>query len=108
MFKVNGSDIYISRGEDASLLVSAVGGDGAEYVPAAGDSFVFTVREPLSGESVLGLRSDDGAFALTAADTAELGGRYDYEAALEYADGHRVVIIGRTPNRMPHFYVMEG
>ena len=39
-----------------------------------------------SGESVLGLRSDDGAFALTAADTEELGGRYDYEAALEYAD----------------------
>lgn len=108
MFRVNGNDIYISRGEDASLLVTVEDGNGGEYEPAAGDSFVFTVCEPLSGERVLRLGSDDGMFALTAADTAGLGGRYDYEAALEYADGRRAVVIGRTPNRTPHFYVMEG
>ena len=108
MFKVNGKNIYISRGEDAVILITAVNENGEEYVPAQGDVMSFTVRDPVSGEKVMQLSSTDGAVGLPAEKTAGLAGKYNYEAALKYADGRRAVIIGRTPNSVPHLYVMEG
>lgn len=106
MFKVNGDDIYISRGEAACLVVSTVDSEGTEYEPETGDGISLVVREPISREKKLSLYSENGTFELDGADTAMLEGRYDYEAVLEFADGRRAVIIGASPNKIPHFYVL--
>ena len=108
MFRVHGNDIYISRGEAATLDISPVYDDGTYYDMQSGDVLTLTVYQPRGGRAVLTKDSADGSFAITGADTANLAGFYDYAVTLRYADGMQAEIIGRTPNYTPHFIVLTG
>ena len=107
MFLTNGSDIYISRGEGASLEVSVSSG-GEPYEPQAGDLFILEVRGRCGEGTVLRIESEKSPIVLEPEHTAKLAGRYDYRVVLRYASGEQTTVIGRTPNRVPRFIVMEG
>lgn len=106
MFELHGDDIYISRGEAATLTVQPVDGEGVRHAMAEGETLV--LRLSRCGGTVMTLTSADGVFALTAADTAGLSGRYDYTVTLRYADGARAVIVGPGINSVPRFTVLEA
>lgn len=107
MFLTNGSDVYISRGEEAALDVSVSSG-GEPYELQTGDALILEVREHRGGGAVISIESAESPIVIEPEHTAGLRGRYDYRVLLRYASGKQVTVIGRTPNRVPRFVVMEG
>ena len=107
MFLTNGSDVYISRGEEAALDVSVSSG-GEPYEMQTGDALILEVREHRGGGTALRIESAKSPIVLEPEHTEGLAGRYDYRVVLRYASGAQTTVIGRTPNCVPKFVVMEG
>lgn len=116
MFQVHGNDIYISAGDTATFTVTPYEDDGVtEYVMEANEFLRLTVRpRGFSDREIFHIDSELGytSFTITAEQTRKLRrmpiARYDYDIALMYPDGSKTVIIGATPNFVPHFVVLGG
>lgn len=109
MFQIHGNDIYISRGDSATLDVSVLNDDRSPYEAQEGDRVVFEARARVCGRPVMTIEAEPGeSIVLDGAHTGALKGRYDFSIDLVRADGTRDTIIGAAPNYTPHLFVLEG
>lgn len=114
MFQVHGNDIYISAGDTATFTVTPYEDDGVtEYVMEASEFLRLTVRPRcFPDREIFHADTEPGhtSFTIGAELTRKLRtmARYDYDIALMYPDGTKTVIIGPTPNFVPHFTVLGG
>lgn len=113
MFQVHGNDIYISAGDTATFTVTPYEETGEEHVMEASEFLRLTVRSRCcAGREIFHIDTEAGytKFTIDAAITKKLRPmtKYDYDVALVYPDGTQTVIIGATPNFVPHFVVLGG
>lgn len=97
MFKVEDGAIYITRGDDAVLEITATDQNGAPYEMQEGDMLTLTVRDLPSKNSIVLLQISSvpgsGRIPLRHADTADKEvGRYSADVQLTTADGRRQTI----------------
>ena len=97
MFKIENDTIYITRGDDAALEVTAYLDDEQteEYVLQEGDKFILSVRKIASAGSTLvfSVESTTGRIVLSHEDTADKEvGKYSADIQLNTASGGRYTI----------------
>lgn len=96
MFYVQGTDIKITRGDNAQLAVDLLNADGSAYVMQSGDKLYLTVNiGARQGEPLLQLVSDSQAifrFVPESTKTLEFG-KYKYDIQLTTANGEIYTVI---------------
>ena len=102
----NGSDIYITRGDEATIGCEVVCEDGTDYAPEEGDRLTLIISDEETGRAYLEREMGAEGFALTGAETEKLSGEYAYSVVLTYADGVRTTVIGKTPNKTPRLIML--
>lgn len=108
MFKTDGNEIYLTRGDTLTAEVT-IEKDGSAYTPAAGDQIVFALkraamnlkRSEFADEQPLVEKvvpNDTLILKLDPADTQELGfGAYVYEISLTNEAGEVDTFIADEP-----------
>ena len=104
--------IELTRGDNASIVFSAVNGEGATYEPSAGDKLQFAVAKKVGTEPLFSITNtmvtDDDAFwtiQILPEHTKELKfGDYVYDVQLSNSSGVDT-IIGETDDIHPTFRV---
>lgn len=97
MFKIEDDIIYITRGDDAAIDITAYIGDDKteEYELQDGDKFIFSVRKIASAgsELVFAIESETGRIVISHEDTADKEvGKYSADVQLNTASGGRYTI----------------
>lgn len=97
MFDITGenlTDIYLTRGDTASLQVNLCDG-GNVYKLQPGDTLTMTVRKTVdSGKAFSVKADDDGILSIAHNDTAALDyGTYVYDIQLTTSDGGIYTVI---------------
>lgn len=97
MFVIEDDVIYITRGDDAALDVTAYLDDeqSEAYELQEGDKFIFTVRRIASAKSdvVFSVESTTGRIVISHTDTADKEvGKYSADIQLSVASGDRYTI----------------
>lgn len=97
MFKIEDDIIYLTRGDDAAIDVSAYLDDDQEeeYVLQEGDYYTFSVRKIASktSELIFAIDSSNGRIVISHEDTADKPvGRYSADIQLNTASGGRYTI----------------
>lgn len=96
MFYVQGTDIKITRGDNAQLSVDLLNADGSAYVMQTGDKLYLTVNVGArQGEPLLQLLADSQAtFRFVPESTKPLEfGKYKYDIQLSTATGEVYTVI---------------
>lgn len=105
-YKIDGTTIYLTRGDTLEALVEAIlpDSDGGPYIPQEGDSFRFAMKsdyedpEPLL---VKDIPNDTMLLILNPEDTKHLPfGRYVYDIQLTYAGGKTDTFITKAKFRL--------
>lgn len=97
MFKIENDVIYLTRGDDAALEVTAYVDEEQtqEYELQEGDKFIFSVRRIASATSslVFAVESTTGRIIINHEDTADKEvGKYSADVQLNTASGKRYTI----------------
>lgn len=92
MVKIDGTTITITKGDTLRVEISVYDADGDPYIPQAGDSFRFALKQTYRDDEPLILKpisNDDLLLELTAEETKALKApsSYVYDIELTMADG---------------------
>ncbi len=96
MLKINGSDIYITRGDTAEIDVEISRSDGTAYTLASTDKLTLTVKKSISAEKEVISKTLTGSSRIKIAPTDTSGlafGEYVYDIQLNTADGGIYTIV---------------
>lgn len=110
MFEIKGNDIYISRGEAATLNVT-VFSDGVPYPLDSQERLRLRVFTLCDSASKIEIESERGLTAINikGEHTKNMGkAPMGYSVKLLFADGTEATIIGESPTFVPRFYVLEA
>ena len=109
MFKVHDDNIYISRGEAATMNVTPVE-NGEVYTLDPLERLEMRIDDYNRHVLRKTLKTENGKteFNIGRGDTQGLWGTLAYNVRLVFADGSHKTIIGETETSRPRFYVMEG
>lgn len=104
MVKIQGTTIYMTRGDTATISLSIKDDNKNEYDLMVGDEVVFSMKKSLSDENYLIQKTfKDKEIVIEHEDTKELSfGEYLYDVQLTFSDGKVATII--TPSKL----VLEG
>ena len=90
-FRVNGTTIYLTRGDTFRAVITISNPDGSIYTPQEGDKVRFAMKEDIESEELLILREvpiDTMELVIYPGDTKELEfGNYVYDIQLTKANG---------------------
>lgn len=90
-FRVNGTTIYLTRGDTFRAVITISNPDGSIYTPQEGDKVRFAMKEDIDSEEILILREvpiDTMELVIYPGDTKELEfGNYVYDIQLTKANG---------------------
>ena len=97
MFRINGNEIYLTRGDTAQFSVSITDDKNEEYQLQENDKLIFTVRKkPKNTEILIQKRGAD--IIIAPSDTSGLPfGEYSYDVELTYDGGIVDTIIPPSP-----------
>lgn len=100
MVTISGNNIYMTRGDTATLDLTITNEDGSIYTPGDTDVILFTVKKSTADcDVVLQKRALDGKITIKATETASLPyGTYYYDVELSRADGFVCTVI--TPKTL--------
>lgn len=89
MFRVIGNKIYLTRGDSAFLDIQVKNPDGTDYILAAGDQLLMTVKDSTSSETTRFQHTIvDGTVEILPQDTENLPyGDYVYDCQLRTYSG---------------------
>lgn len=96
MFYVNGTDIKITRGDNAQLAVDLKNADGSEYTMQTGDTLYLTVNiGARQGDPLIQITADmQGIFRFIPETTKQLQfGKYLYDIQLTTANKEIYTVI---------------
>lgn len=96
MFYINGTDLKITRGDNALLAVDLKNADGSEYILQDGDILYLTVNVGArQGKPLLQLKADaSGVFRFIPESTKQLNfGKYLYDIQLTTANKEIYTVI---------------
>ena len=96
---VNGTKIYMTRGDTPTLNVNIIiAATGEAYTPAAGDSVIFRLKRTPNEDTILLQKNvEDGVLAFDVNDTAYLAfGNYRYSLELVTAGGYHETFVEPT------------
>ena len=104
MVKIQGTSIYMTRGDTATINLSIKDENKNEYELGEGDIVVFSVKKTLSDESYLIQKTfKDKEIVIEHEDTKDLSfGEYLYDVQVTFSDGKVSTII--TPSKL----ILEG
>lgn len=90
-YNITGTTITLTRGDTFEALVSATKRDGTQYIPVAGDTIRFAMKENYDDPRPLLVKDipiDTMMLTLEPQDTADLNfGKYVYDIQLTKANG---------------------
>ena len=87
MFKIEGTTIYLTRGDSAEFNINIIGVDGNPYELQEGDLVEFTVKEDVYSSEVL-IHKTGTNVVIEPSDTSELRyGTYVYDVQVTLSDG---------------------
>lgn len=100
MVKIQGTTIYMTRGDTATINLSIKNDNKEEYELGEGDVVVFSVKKTLSDETYLIQKTfKDKEIVIEHEDTRNLYfGEYLYDIQLTFADGKVSTIV--TPSKL--------
>ena len=95
MFYVNGTDIKLTRGDNATLAVDLKNADGSTYTLQANDKLYLSVSQGGKSTPLLQIIADnEGIFRFVPSDTKSMNfGKYRYDIQLTMADGEIYTVI---------------
>ena len=94
MFKVDGNNIYLTRGDTAVIELTITDGEGETY-DYSNDTVKFAVKRFVTDATpVIEKTFEDGSITITPEDTKELSfGPYLYDIQLTSEDGETVATV---------------
>lgn len=93
MLKIKNNEIYISKGDTATININISQG-GSTFTLPEGASIVFTVDTPTQIKKTI----TDNKLELVGADTENINaGIYEYDLKLVFKQGEQVAITKPTP-----------
>ena len=103
-FRVNGTTIYLTRGDTFRAVITISNPDGSIYTPQEGDKVRFAMKEDIESEELLIFREvpiDTMELVLYPGDTKGLEyGSYVYDIQLTRADGMITTIVPASRFRL--------
>lgn len=93
MFKIEGTTIYLTRGDSAEFNINIVGADGNSYELQEGDLVEFTIKEDVYSSEALIYKTGTN-IVIEPSDTSEMRyGTYVYDVQVTLSDGTVDTII---------------
>ena len=93
MFNIEGTTIYLTRGDSAEFNINIIGADGNSYELQEGDLVELTVKEDVYSSEVL-IHKIGTNVVIEPSDTSEMGyGTYVYDVQVTLSDGTVDTII---------------
>lgn len=84
MLTINDNQIYLTRGDTATIHVQIFNTDGSEYTPSAADQIIFTMSKLWDTHKKLSKTITDNMLVLAPSDTIDLPcGDYVYDIRLK-------------------------
>lgn len=97
MIKIEGTTIFLTRGDSLYTDITIKNPDGTDYIPQAGDSVRFAMKKKYQDEEPLILKdipTESMLLYLEPADTKELAfGKYVYDIELTKENGDVLTFI---------------
>ena len=95
MYKIRNNQIFLTRGDSASLVLDIKDDDGNEYTPSKQDTVTFTVKKsPYNKKVVIQHTFSNNEILISSEDTANLEyGDYLYDVELKGLGGNVCTII---------------
>lgn len=96
MLKVEGSDIYLTRGDSAYLVIDITLQDGSKYISEPGDVLVFNIKRTYDSEEyILQKTVEDFIVNIEPEDTDSISyGTYWYDVELTTAEEAKFTVVG--------------
>lgn len=102
MFKINGTTMYLTRGDTLDVTISILNADGSEYIPTEGDSVRFAVKGAYKDQRtilIVDIPIDTLRLRVESEDTKKFTARKDpyvYDIQLTKEDGTVDTFIDRA------------